>query len=104
MEPPVYYAVAGAWYRLGGTLGLTGGQRFYWTRFLNALLAAGLVAIAALFARAFCPANRALSLPVPLLVAAFSHATFYVSTNDAPLAPRLFCPAPCARLPILPSA
>ena len=104
MEPPVYYAVAGAWYRLGGTLGLTGGQRFYWTRFLNALLAAGLVAIAALFARAVCPDNRALALAVPLLVAAFPQDSFYGTTNDAPLAPLLFGAALWALLQILRAA
>ncbi len=103
-EPPVYYVLAGAWYRLGGALGLTGGQRFYWTRFLNALLAAALVAIAALFARTVCPDNRALALAVPLLVAAFPQDSFYGTTNDAPLGPLLFGAALGALLRILRAA
>ncbi len=89
-EPPVYYALAGAWYRLGRSLGLTGGHLFYWTRFLNSLLFAVVVWLAYLFARDVCPGNRSLALGVPLLVATFPQNSFYGATNDGPLAPLLF--------------
>lgn len=108
-EPPVYYAVAGAWYRLGKLVGLAGGHLFYWTRFLNSVLFAGVVWLAYLFAREICPGNRFLALGAPLLVAAFPQSSFYGATNDAVLAPLLFAgalysllrisraPQPCAQ-------
>jgi 4-amino-4-deoxy-L-arabinose transferase-like glycosyltransferase len=92
-EPPVYYALAGAWYRLGRSVGLIGGHLFYWTRFLNSLLFAGVVWVAYLFARDVCPGNRSLALGVPLLVATFPQSSFYGATNDSPLAPMLFAAA-----------
>ena len=92
-EPPVYYAVAGAWHRLGNVIGLAGGQLFYWTRFLNSALFAGVVWLAYLFARDVCPGDRFLALGVPLLVAVFPQFSFYGATNDAPLAPLLFAAA-----------
>lgn len=42
-QPPLYYAVAGAWWRGGKLLGLDGGQLLYWLRFLNAPLVVALV-------------------------------------------------------------
>jgi hypothetical protein len=42
-QPPLYYTVAGAWWRLGKLLGLDGGRLLYWLRFLNAPLIAALV-------------------------------------------------------------
>jgi hypothetical protein len=92
-EPPVYYAVAGAWYRLGQTVGLAGGQLFYWTRFLNGVLFAGVVALAYLLARTVCPGHSALALAAAVLVAAFPQGSFYGATNDAPLVPLLFAAA-----------
>jgi hypothetical protein len=32
---PVYYAMAGLWYRAGEMSGMTGGKLIYWLRFLN---------------------------------------------------------------------
>jgi hypothetical protein len=92
-EPPVYYGLAGAWYRLGKALGLPGGHQFYWTRALNGALFAGVVWLSYLFARDFYPGNRFLGVGVPLLVAAFPQDSFYGVTNDAPLAPLLFAAA-----------
>ena len=34
-QPPLYYSVAGAWWRTGKMLGFEGGHRLYWLRFLN---------------------------------------------------------------------
>jgi len=47
---PLYYAVAGAWYRLGGRSACAAGG-LYWIRFLNVLVAALLVWLAYGFAR-----------------------------------------------------
>ena len=92
-EPPVYYAVAGAWHRLGQAAGLGGGQLFYWTRFPNSALYAGVVALAYVFARTVCPGHQALGLAAAVLVAAFPQGSFYGATNDAPLAPLLLAAA-----------
>lgn len=89
MEPPVYYAVAGAWYRLGQAVGLAGGHLFYWTRFLNGALFAGVVGLAYGFAQTACPGHRSLALAAAVLMTAFPQGSFYGTTNDAPLAPLL---------------
>ena len=49
--PPVYYAVAGAWYRLCGALGLESGGQLYFLRFMNVAVIALLVWLAWWFAR-----------------------------------------------------
>ncbi len=41
--PPTYYALGGAWMKLGRALGLEGLQLLYWIRWLNPLLAAAVV-------------------------------------------------------------
>jgi hypothetical protein len=69
VEPPLYYVVAGAWYRLGTALGLSGGRLFYWTRFLNALLEAATVAVAVVAARLAMTEAPALAVGVALFVA-----------------------------------
>ena len=43
LQPPLYYTVAGARWRLGKLLDLDGGRLLYWLRFLNAPLIAALV-------------------------------------------------------------
>lgn len=42
-EPPIYYAIAGTWFDLGRSLGLSELISLYWVRFLNVALAAVLV-------------------------------------------------------------
>jgi hypothetical protein len=81
-EPPLYYAVAGLWYRIGLTLGLRGGRALYWIRFMNAIIAALLVWLAYGFAHVLFPADRFLSLGMPLLVAFFPQDALYSVTND----------------------
>ena len=41
-QPPLYYTVAGAWWRLGKVLGFDGGRLLYWLRFLNVPLVVAL--------------------------------------------------------------
>jgi hypothetical protein len=83
VEPPLYYVVAGAWYRLGAALGLAGGRLFYWTRFLNALLEVALVAVAAAAARLAIPGAPALAFGVALFAALVPRGTFYGVSDDA---------------------
>jgi len=85
-EPPLYYVAAAAWYRLGTALGLSGGRLFYWTRFLNALLEAALVAVAVVAARLATTDAPALAVGVALFVALVPRGSFYGVSNDA-LAP-----------------
>jgi len=96
VEPPLYYAVAGAWHRLGGALGVAGGSFFYWTRFLNVLLATVTVVVAAAAARLAFPESPALAVGVALFVAVVPRGSFYGVSNDAlvPLTSGLaFCAA-----------
>src|SRR5439155_233618 len=39
-QPPMYYALASVWWRIGQRIGLTGIQALYWIRFLNVPLIA----------------------------------------------------------------
>jgi hypothetical protein len=81
-QPPLYYAVAGLWYRLGWTLGLRGGQALYWIRFMNVIVCALLVWLAHLFARVLFPADGFLRLGMPLLGAFLPQDVFYSVNND----------------------
>ena len=83
VEPPLYYAVAGVWHRLGTALGLAGGRLFYWTRFLNALLEAALVAVAVVAARLAVTEAPVRAVGVALFVALVPRGTFYGVSNDA---------------------
>jgi Predicted membrane protein (DUF2142) len=83
VEPPLYYVAAGAWHRLGAALGLTGGRLFYWTRFLNALLGAALVAVAAAAARLATPGAPGLAFGLALFAALVPRGTFYGVSDDA---------------------
>jgi hypothetical protein len=81
-QPPLYYAAAGLWYRLGWTLGLRGGRTLYWIRFMNVIVCALLVWLAHLFARVLFPADSFLRLGMPLLVAFLPQDAFYSVNND----------------------
>lgn len=81
-QPPVYYAVAGAWLQLGRLLGIDGGRLLYWVRGLNVLAVFLLVFGSYLFLRDAVPANTFLRLGVPVLLAVFPQDTFYYVTPD----------------------
>jgi hypothetical protein len=81
-QPPLYYAVAGAWYRIGEGIGLRGGQALYWTRFLDVVVCAGLTWLAYVFARTCFPDRSFLRLGVPLLVAFFPQDAYHAVNND----------------------
>lgn len=87
-SPPLYYAVAGAWWRLGKLLKLEYGELLYWLRFLNVPLIMALVWLGALAARKIFPENGFIRVAVPALIAFLPQTTFYAINNDifSPLA------------------
>ncbi|MEE9609014.1 MAG: hypothetical protein V3U03_14840 [Myxococcota bacterium] len=82
-QPPAYYAVAGAWLKLGRALGFDGGGLLYWLRSLNALAWCALLLVAYGFLREAYPANALVRLGVPLLLAVFPQDALYYVTPDA---------------------
>jgi Predicted membrane protein (DUF2142) len=82
MQAPLYYALAGAWYRLGGWLGLSEGRLLYWIRYLNAPAFATLVGLSYLVARRIYPERTTVRLGVPLLLAFFPQDSQYSIGND----------------------
>jgi hypothetical protein len=81
-QPPLYYSVAGAWWRLGKILGFDGGQLLYWLRFLNLPVIVALVWLGGFAARSVFPENRFIRVAVPALVAVMPQTTFYAINND----------------------
>jgi hypothetical protein len=81
-SPPLYYAVAGAWWQLGKLLGLDGGHLLYWLRFLNVPLIAVLVWLGWLAAQKVFPENNFIHIAVPALIAFLPQTTFYAINND----------------------
>jgi hypothetical protein len=82
-QPPAYYAVAGAWWNLGGRLGLGGVGRLYWLRFLNLPVVGLLVWLSWLAALTVSPdKNFFLRLGVPAFLAFMPQSVFYSVDND----------------------
>ncbi len=94
-SPPLYYSLAGVWWRLGQWFKLDGVQLLegihllYWLRFLNVPLVAALVWLGWRGARQVFPENRFIRLAVPALIACLPQTTFYAINNDV-LAPLTF--------------
>ena len=88
-QPPLYYAVAGAWWNAGKYLGLAGGQLLYWLRFLNLPIVVAVVWLGWLAARKVFLENLFARLAVPALVACMPQTAFYAINNDI-LAPLVF--------------
>lgn len=91
-QPPVYYAAAGAWYRLGELFGIHDIRLAYWIRFLNVLIYGLLVWTAYAFIRRLYPGNLLLRTGVPLLLAFFPQDVFYSINNDV-MTPLLYAVA-----------
>jgi hypothetical protein len=81
-QPPLYYSVAGAWWRLGKMLGLDDGHQLYWLRFLNILIIFVLVWLGYFAAQLVFPENLFLRLGVPALIAFIPQTAFYSINND----------------------
>ena len=82
MQPPLYYAVAGLWLRIGETLGLRGGFALYWTRFLNVAVAGIVTWLGYAFASTSFPDRPFVRLGVPFLLAFFPQDALYAVNND----------------------
>jgi len=87
-QPPLYYALAGGWWRLGKACGLDGGTLFYWLRFSNILLVAVLVWLGYAAARMVFPGPGFPRIAVAALLAFMPQSAFYSIENDvlSPLA------------------
>jgi len=88
VQPPLYYVLAGAWYRLGELLGLSEGQAVYWVRFLDVLILPCLVWFSYVFAGRLYPQKDFLRLSLPLVLAFLPQDLFY-SINNGVLSPLL---------------
>lgn len=88
-QPPVYYALAGIWLRLGAILGIKSGFLLYWIRFLNVPIFALTVWMAYVFARRLYPSIPYMRFAIPLLLTAFPLDVYYGASNDV-LSPLLF--------------
>ena len=81
-QPPLYYALASVWWRIGKRIGLTGIQSLYWIRFLNVPLIAIVVWLGYVTARTIAPERVDLRVGVPLLLAFIPQNVFYAMNND----------------------
>ena len=81
-QPPLYYSIAGAWWRLGKLLKLDGGQLLYWLRFLNIPLIAALAWLGWFAARKIFSENIFVRIAVPAFIAFMPQTTFYAINND----------------------
>lgn len=88
-QPPLYYALAGAWWNLGHAFGFEGGHLLYWLRFLNVFFVAALVGLGYWAAKTIFPENYFLRLGVPALLAFMPQTAFYSIQNDV-LSPLCF--------------
>jgi Predicted membrane protein (DUF2142) len=81
-QPPLYYALAGLWWRLGESIGLTQIESLYWIRFLNGLLASIVVWLGYVIARTVGLEHLGFTIGVPLLLTFIPQDVLYVLSND----------------------
>jgi Predicted membrane protein (DUF2142) len=81
-QPPLYYAIAGAWWDIGKLGGFHDGYLLYWVRFLDVILVGGLVWLGYAAGRAAFPEKAFVRLGVPALLAFMPQTVFYSVTND----------------------
>jgi hypothetical protein len=82
-ESPGYYALAGAWLRLGRALGLEGARLLYWVRALGGLAAAALVLASHRLLPALPDRAGLVRLGLPLALALFPQDVLLYVTRDA---------------------
>src|SRR5215831_19737581 len=88
-QPPLYYALASAWWWIGKHIGFAGLQSLYWLRFLNVPLVAVMVWLGYIVSGAIAPERMDLRIGVPLLLAFIPQHVFYAMNNDV-LSPLCF--------------
>ena len=81
-QPPLYYALASAWWWMGKHIGVGGIRSLYWIRFLNVPLVAMMVWLGYITARTIAPEWMDLRMGVPLLLALIPQNVFYAMNND----------------------
>ncbi|MFZ1074499.1 MAG: DUF2142 domain-containing protein [Verrucomicrobiia bacterium] len=81
-QPPLYYTLAGLWWRLGEACGFHDGLLLYWLRFLNVLFVVTLIWLGFVAARMIFPDNLFLQFGVPALIAFMPQTAFYSIQND----------------------
>jgi len=86
---PVYYLLAGLWYKTGEILGLAEGELIYWIRFLNVPLFVLLIIVSYKAAENLYVEGDSARIALPLLVTFFPQDAFYSIGNDG-LSPLLF--------------
>ncbi len=82
LQPPLYYLLAGACWRLGEALGFHDGFLLYLLHFFNVLVVGALVWIGWFAARLVFSGNLFIRLGVPALVAFMPDRIFYSVNND----------------------
>lgn len=82
-SPPLYYTLAGGWWRLGRLMKLDGLRLLYWQRFLNIPILAALVALGAFGARRIFPENPFIQTAVPALIALLPQTDLYAINADS---------------------
>jgi len=90
--PPLYYAIAAAWYKFGALFGLEDAQLAYWVRFLNPLSYGLLVWLSCCFVHRVYPENVFLCVAVPALIAVFPQDVFFGMNRDV-ISPTLWAGA-----------
>jgi len=80
--PPTYYALGGAWLKLGRRLGLGQIQLLYWVRWLNPMLAAAVVVATYAFLRRRCPGDAFRRLGPCVFLAGYPNDLNYGVTAD----------------------
>jgi hypothetical protein len=88
-EPPLYYAIAGAWLNLGRALRFEGAALLYWVRFLNVFFAAALVWIGYRIAAALFEDRQFTVVATAALLAVWPQSVLYSIESDA-LSPLCF--------------
>lgn len=81
-QPPAYYLLAGAWWRLGKLLKMDGLPLLYWLRFLNILIVPIIAWLGWITARGIFPENKFISVAVAAIIAFMPQTVFYSVTND----------------------
>lgn len=88
-QPPLYYMLAGDWWRLARGWGLNGGQRIYGLHFLNIPIVCLLIWLGWYAAKQVFPGNTFPRIAVPALIACLPQSAFYSIENDV-LSPLCF--------------
>jgi hypothetical protein len=81
-QPPLYYLLTAGWWHVGQWLGVEGGRRLYWVRFLNLFLLGALVWLGYAAARMVFPERPLVRLGVPALLAFIPQTAFHSIEND----------------------